>query len=188
MSRVSPLRFIEPQLASLVDEPPEGKHWIHEIKHDGYRCQVLIEPVRVRVFTRNGHDWTDRFPSIARAARCFKCKSAKLDGEAVIQDESGVSDFEALRSAIQARSPDIILYAFDLLHLDGRDIRQQMLSDRRTLLKRLVGNDAVSRTQVSDEFDGGGKTLFTACRDMALEGIVSKHAMAPIAAVGPRPG
>ena len=66
MSRVPSLRFIEPQLASLVDEPPEGKHWIHEVKHDGYRCQVLIERGAARVFTRNGHDWTDRFPSIAR--------------------------------------------------------------------------------------------------------------------------
>ena len=116
------LRFIEPQLASPVDQPPEGKHWIHEIKHGGYRCQVPIEPDRVRVFTRNGHDWTDHFPSIARAARGLECKSAILDGEAVIQDESGVSDFEALRSAIHARSPNIILYAFDLLHLDGRGI------------------------------------------------------------------
>ena len=103
MPHVPPLRFIEPQLASLVDGPPEGKHWIHEIKHDGYRCQVLIEPGRVRVFTRNGHDWTERFPSIARAVRAMECKSAILDGEAVVQDEFGVSDFEVLRSAIQAR-------------------------------------------------------------------------------------
>ena len=121
----------------------------------------------------------ERFPSIARAVRAMECKSAILDGEAVVQDESGVSDFEALRSAIQAHCPNIILYAFDLLHLDGRDIRQQMLSDRRTLLKRLVGDDADSRIQVSDEFDGGGSALFAACRDMGLEGIVSKHAMAP---------
>ena len=97
----------------------------------------------------------------------------------LFRTSSGVSDFEALRSAIHARSPNIILYTFDLLHLDGRDIRQQMLSDRRTLLKRLVGDDADSRIQVSDEFDGGGAALFAACRDIGLEGIVSKHAMAP---------
>jgi bifunctional non-homologous end joining protein LigD len=153
MSRIPPLRFIEPQLASLVDEPPEGKHWIHEIKHDGYRCQVLIERDGVRVFTRNGHDWTDRFPSIARAASALQCKSAILDGEAVIQGESGISNFEAFR--------------------------QQMLSDRRTLLKRLVDDDADSRIQVSDKFDGDGAALLAACRDMSLEGIVSKHSMAP---------
>ena len=80
----------------------------------------------------------------------------------LFRTKSGVSDFEALRSAIHARSPNIILYTFDLLHLDGRDVRQQMLSDRRTLLKRLVGDDADSRIQVSDEFDGGGAALFAA--------------------------
>ena len=117
--------------------------------------------------------------SIARAARGLDCKSAILDGEAVIQDKSGVSDFEALRSAIHPRSPNIILYAFDLLHLDGRDIRQQMLSDRRALLKRLVGDDAESRIQFSEEFDGDGAALFKACAERALEGIVSKHSMAP---------
>ena len=179
MPHVPPLRFIEPQLASLVDGPPEGKHWIHEIKHDGYRCQVLIEPVVFVCLRATATIGPERFPSIARAVRAMECKSAILDGEAVVQDESGVSDFEALRSAIQAHCPNIILYAFDLLHLDGRDIRQQMLSDRRTLLKRLVGDDADSRIQVSDEFDGGGSALFAACRDMGLEGIVSKHAMAP---------
>ena len=103
MSRVPPLRFIEPQLASLVDEPPDGKLWIHEIKHDGYRCQVLIEPDRVRVFTRNGHDWTDRFSSIARAARTLECKSAILDGEAVIQDGPV---FRILKRCAQQFTPD----------------------------------------------------------------------------------
>jgi DNA ligase D-like protein (predicted ligase) len=175
----SGLHFIEPQLASAVEQPPEGRHWIHEVKHDGYRCQVHVEQGRTRVFTRNSHDWTDRFPSLVTAARVLACRSAILDGEAIVQNEAGVSDFEALGSAIQSRSPKIILYAFDLLHIDGRDIRQQMLSDRRTLLKRLVGDDAHSRIQVSDEFVGSGAELFDACRTLGLEGIVSKHAMAP---------
>jgi bifunctional non-homologous end joining protein LigD len=84
MFRVSSrLRFIEPQLASLVDQPPEGKHWIHEIKHDGYRSQVVVERGQARVFTRNGHDWSDRYPSIVRAATNLPCKSAIIDGEAV---------------------------------------------------------------------------------------------------------
>ena len=90
------LKFIEPQLASSVDEPPEGDHWIYEIKHDGYRCQVLLERGRVRVLTRNGHDWTDRYPSIVVAAANLPCKSAIIDGEAVVQDDNGVSDFAAL--------------------------------------------------------------------------------------------
>ena len=75
------LRFIEPQLVSPVDQPPEGKHWIHEIKHDGYRCQVLVERGQARVFTRNGFDWTDRYPSFVRAASKLRCKSAIIDGD-----------------------------------------------------------------------------------------------------------
>ena len=114
------LRFIEPQLASPVDQPPEGKHWIHEIKHDGYRCQVLLERGQARVFTRNGYDWSDRYPSIVRAAANLRCQSAIIDGEAIVQDGNGVSDFEALSSAMRRRPHTIILYAFDLMHLDGR--------------------------------------------------------------------
>ena len=95
------LRFIEPQLASPVDKPPEGKHWIYEIKHDGYRAQVVIERGQVRVFSRNGHDWSDRYPGIVRAAAKLRCKSAIIDGEAIVQDGDGRSDFESLQSAIE---------------------------------------------------------------------------------------
>jgi ATP-dependent DNA ligase len=104
------LRFIKPQLASPVDQPPEGKHWIHEIKHDGYRCQVLLERGKARVFTRDGHDWTDRYPSIVRAAANLRCQSAIIDGEAVVQNGDGASNFEALRSAMRSRPHTIILY------------------------------------------------------------------------------
>src|SRR4029077_13159114 len=107
------LRFIEPQLASSVDQPPEGQGWIHEIKHDGYRCQVLLERGRVRVLTRNGHDWTDRYPSIVLAAGDLPCKSAILDGEAVVQGANGVSDFGALAFAMRWRPHTVILYAFE---------------------------------------------------------------------------
>jgi len=150
-----------------VDQPPEGKHWIHEIKHDGYRCQVLVERGEARVFTRNGYDWTERYPS------------AILDGEAVVQDHNGASDFEALGSALRQRPHSIILYAFDLLHLDGKELRQKTLVERRASLKGLLGTDEQSRIQFSDEFDGDGAALFQACADRALEGIVSKHALSP---------
>ena len=95
------LRFIEPQLAFSVDQPPEGKHWIHEIKHDGYRCQVLVERGQSRVFTRNGYDWSDRYPSIVRAAASLRCQSAIIDGEAMVQNVDGASNFEALSSAMR---------------------------------------------------------------------------------------
>ena len=150
-----------------MDQPPEGKHWIHEIKHDGYRCQVLVERGEARVFTRNGYDWTERYPS------------AILDGEAVVQDHNGASDFEALGSALRQRPHSIILYAFDLLHLDGKELRQKTLVERRASLKGLLGTDEQSRIQFSDEFDGDGAALFQACADRALEGIVSKHALSP---------
>jgi bifunctional non-homologous end joining protein LigD len=180
MSRVIPrLRFIEPQLASSVEKPPEGKHWIHEIKHDGYRSQVVIERGQVRVFSRNGHDWSDRYPGIVRAAASLRCKSAIIDGEAIVQDYDGRADFESLQSAIRVQPYSIILCAFDLLHLDGKDFRQQTLLERRGELKRLVGRDAESRIQFSDEFDGDGDALFKACAERELEGIVSKHALAP---------
>ncbi len=126
MSRVS-LRFIRPQLATSVDQPPQGENWIHEIKHDGYRSQVLIEHGRVRALTRNGHDWTDRYTSIVAAAANLKCKSAIIDGEAIVQDVDGISDYDSLSFAMRWRPNAIILYAFDLLHLDGRDLRRQPL-------------------------------------------------------------
>jgi bifunctional non-homologous end joining protein LigD len=173
------LRFIEPQLASAVDQPPVGKHWIHEIKHDGYRCQLLIERGEARVFTRNGYDWSDRYPSIVRAAANLRCQSAIIDGEAIAQDGNGVSDFEALSSAMRWRPHSIILYAFDLMHLNGQDLRQQALSVRRAILRALLGRDEESRIQFSEEFDGDGDAFFNACAQHGLEGIVSKHGLAP---------
>ena len=174
------LRFIKPQLPSLVDQPPEGEHWIHEIKHDGYRCRVLLERGRARVLTRNGHDWTDRYPSIVRAAANLRCKTAILDGEAVVQDGNGASDFDSLRSAMRWQPHSIILYAFDLMHLGGKDLRQQPLTERRANLQALIGTDAESRIQFSEEFHGNSAAFFKACADKGLEGIVSKHALAPL--------
>ena len=185
------LRFIEPQLASSVEQPPEGKHWIHEIKHDGYRSQVVIERGEARVFTRKGYDWSDRYPSIVRAATNLRCQSAIIDGEAIVQNGHGASDFEALSTAMRRQPHSIILYAFDLLHLDGKDLRQHTLLERRASLKALLGSDDQSRIQFSDEFDGDGDALFKACAEQELEGIVSKHSLAPYrmgeARLGSRP-
>jgi bifunctional non-homologous end joining protein LigD len=150
------LRFIEPQLATAVDEPPEGQHWIHEIKYDGYRCQVLLARGQARVLTRNGFDWTDRYPYIARAASSLRCHSAIIDGEAIVQDETGASDFDSLNSALHWRPESIILYAFDLMYLDGKSLRQRALSDRRAILRALIRSDDESRIQFSEEFVGDG--------------------------------
>src|SRR5262245_18767208 len=103
MSRVAPLRFILPQLASPMDQSPEGEQWLHELKYDGYRCQVLLEPGRTRVLTRNGYDCSDRYPSIIRAAPALRCESAIIDGEAIVQDATGASVFDSLNSAMHWR-------------------------------------------------------------------------------------
>jgi DNA ligase D-like protein (predicted ligase) len=176
LSRVPSLRFIRPQLATSVDQPPEGENWIHEIKHDGYRAQVLLEDGRARVLTRTGLDWSEHFPSIVHAAVNLDCQSAIIDGEAIIQDENGVSDFEALGSALRRCPHAIMFYAFDLMHLNGRDLRQEPLSERRWLLQGLVGKDDESRIQFSEEFHGDGAAFFEACAERKLEGIVSKLA------------
>ena len=168
----SRLRFIEPQLASLVDQPPEGRHWIHEIKHDGYRCIVIVERGGALVYTRNGYDWSDRYPSIVRAASNLKCKSAIIDGEAIVQDGNGASDFEALRSAMRWQPHTIVLYAFDRLHLDGKDLRQQTLLERRANLKALIGDEPENRIQFSDEFDGDGNALSVVSPPPGLGGSV----------------
>jgi DNA ligase D-like protein (predicted ligase) len=175
----SHLRFIEPQLATPVDEPPDGAHWIHEIKHDGYRCQVLLERGQARVLTRNGYDWSDRYPSIVRAASRLRCQSAIIDGEVIVQDGDGASDFDSLNTAMRWRPESIILYAFDLMHLDGADLRRETLSLRRSILKVLVGTGDENPIQFSEEFHGDGMVLFKACAERGLEGIVSKQGLAP---------
>jgi bifunctional non-homologous end joining protein LigD len=134
---------VDPCLATLVDKPPKGPDWAYEVKWDGYRIAVHIEPGRTRILTRGGYDWTDRFPSIVDDARRLAVKTAILDGEAVVLDEMGRSDFGMLQRAL-GRLPSpyeagaIVFYAFDLLYLDGRDLRRLPLRERRGLLDPLV--------------------------------------------------
>ena len=132
MSRVSAFSFVEPQLPSLVDQPPEGAQWIHEVKHDGYRTLLAVQRGSVVAYTRNGFDWTDRYPRIVQAAAKLHCRSAILDGEVIVQDRHGASDFEALQAALKSKRTPLIFYAFDLLHLDGKDYRNVPLVERRT--------------------------------------------------------
>ena len=158
---------------SSVDQSPEGKHWIYEIKHDGYRSQLVIEGGTAR-FT----------PTTAMTGViAIQASFAPLRGSAVGQQRStarpssklgnGASDFDALPAAIQSRSNSIILCAFDLLHLNGVDLRQQILLDRRAELSNLLGGDPTSRIQFSEEFTGSGAAFFKACADNNLEGMSS---------------
>jgi bifunctional non-homologous end joining protein LigD len=168
------LVFIKPQLATAVDHPPPRAGWIHEVKHDGYRTLLIIERRKVRAYTRNGFDWTERYPSITKAAAKLDCRSAIIDGEVIVQNEHGVSDFEALKSTIRWQPQRLICCAFDLLHLNGKDLRDLPLLDRRARLRELVPNE--HPFLFSEEFTGDADAFFQACADHQLEGIVSKLA------------
>ena len=168
------LEFINPQLVTAADHPPPRAGWIHEVKHDGYRTLLIIERYKARAYTRNGFDWTERYLGIMKAAAKLDCRSAIIDGEVIVQNERGVSDFDALKSAISWRPQSLILCAFDLLHLNGADIRDRSLLERRAKLKELLPNE--HPFLFSEEFTGDAAAFFRACADHQLEGIVSKLA------------
>jgi bifunctional non-homologous end joining protein LigD len=167
------LEFISPQLATAVDHPPPRAGWIHEVKHDGYRTQLIVERGKTRAYTRNGFDWTERYQPIAKAK--LGCRSAIVDGEVIVQNKNGVSDFDAAKSAIRWRPHSLVFCAFDLLHLNGKDLRDQPLMERRAKLKELVRSEAP--LLFSEEFTGDAGAFYKACADHQLEGIVSKLAL-----------
>ncbi|AWI62473.1 hypothetical protein AB395_00006851 (plasmid) [Sinorhizobium fredii CCBAU 45436] len=163
----------------LVDKPPKGPQWAFEVKWDGYRLAVHVEPGRVRVITRGGYDWTLRFAAIAAEARQLGHECMILDGEAVVLDEKGRSDFGALQRAL-GRKPslhdprEILFFAFDLLYLDGHDLRRQPLRERRRLLEQIVaGREGVIR--LSEEVEADGDEFYRIACEHGLEGIIAKH-------------
>jgi len=168
--------FIQPCIPTLVDAPPEGDRWTHEIKYDGYRTQIHLSGARVVAYTRNGVDWSKKYRGVLTAARDMISRDAILDGEMVVQDETGRSDFKKLASAIRWESARLIFYAFDLLGLDGNDLRKQRCEDRRQQLHELLGDPRpTSPLQFSQSFEGSGAEFFAAVEKMDLEGIVSKR-------------
>jgi bifunctional non-homologous end joining protein LigD len=170
------LGFIKPELPTLVPEPPAGAGWIHEIKYDGYRTLLIIDRGQVRAFTRNGNDWTRAYRRVVEACAKLACETALIDGEMVVQDEHGITDFYALRSAIYTAPHRLVLFAFDLLHFNGQDLRVHSLMERRVLLKRLIQQNPPSPIQFSDHLEGDGARFFKAAAELGLEGIVSKRA------------
>jgi bifunctional non-homologous end joining protein LigD len=164
--------FIAPCLPSKASRPPSGPLWVHEIKHDGYRLMVRRDDARVRCFTRNGHDWADRFPAIVAAALRIKAMSFLIDGEAVIARDDGRSDFQALRS--KRRGSEAVLFAFDLIEHDGADLRDLPLIERKRRLARLIGR-AKHPIRFVEHLTDDGPTVFDHVCRMGLEGIVSKR-------------
>ncbi|MHB9450631.1 ATP-dependent DNA ligase [Mesorhizobium sp. RSR565B] len=166
------LKFVEPLLPSLVEKPPEGDEWIHEVKFDGYRSQIIIDH-DVRIFTRNGHNWTAKYRDLAGAAKRLGVENAIIDGELVVLNEAGLSDYQALRKAITSRQHDLYFVTFDLLHLNGHDLRDMDLEDRREILEGLILPD--DRIQFSQALPGDAKAIFHLIDEAGLEGMVSKR-------------
>jgi bifunctional non-homologous end joining protein LigD len=167
-----PVGFVVPAQPIKASKPPSGPDWVHEIKHDGYRMIVRRDGPIVRLYTRNAYDWTVRLPAIAAAAQRIKAKSFTIDGEAVVLGPDGLSRFDELRRREAAHSA--ILYAFDLIEHDGRDLRDYPFLDRKAALARLL-RDTEAGILVNEHVAGDGPTVFEhACR-LGAEGIVSKR-------------
>jgi bifunctional non-homologous end joining protein LigD len=176
------LDFIEPALATLERDAPSGTEWLHEVKFDGYRMQAAIAGTEIRLLTRTGLDWTGRFGvEIPMALGELKCSDAILDGEIVVLADDGVSSFSALQADLSTdRSDRMIYFAFDLLRLNGEDLRSEPLVERKERLREFLKLlDDEGPVRLSHHFIEPGKTMLKhACR-MGLEGIVSKRADAP---------
>jgi bifunctional non-homologous end joining protein LigD len=130
--------FIEPALATSIERVPSGDRWLHEIKFDGYRVQVHLANAAVKVFTRRGNDWTKRFRKIADDAWHIPAGSAIIDGEGVVPAADGSTDFSVLQNELKGKSDKIVFVAFDLLYLNGYDLRKLPLIERKAHLKKLI--------------------------------------------------
>ena len=178
LRRVAFPDFCEPCLPSPAAKPPAGAGWLHEIKHDGFRMLVRRDTAGVRLFTRNGHDWTGRFPLIGRAALSVKAVSCLIDGEGVACDDDGMPCFDRLR--YRRADGHVFLYAFDLIELDGEDLRREPIERRKVLLIRLLAKASVG-LQVNDHIEEPGDVVFRHACKLGLQGIVSKRLGSPYA-------
>jgi bifunctional non-homologous end joining protein LigD len=171
LGRAASFGFIRPCLPLPAERPPSGNRWIHEVKHDGYRLMVRRDFAGVRLLTRNGHDWSERFPLILISAAALRVRSCLIDGEAVCCDEHGVAVFQRLRLQDDTAT---FLYAFDLLRLDGVDLRREPIEVRKEALADLPrGSEA--GLQLNDHFREAGDVIFRHACKLGCEGIVSKR-------------
>ena len=176
-----PLR-VAPELATLVDVVPPGDEWVHEIKLDGYRLLARIQRGRVHLITRGEQDWTHRFERVAEALGDLPVDKAILDGEVVVLDERGVSDFQLLQNALSDGAGYTTHYfAFDLLYLDGYDLRRVPLLERKRLLRMMLGKPINGKSLIHfcDHVIGGGEPFYAQACELGLEGVISKRADRP---------
>jgi bifunctional non-homologous end joining protein LigD len=175
-ARRARLRNVGVQLASLAKEAPAGEDWIHELKFDGYRVLCRVDGGAVRITTRNGKDWTHRFTEVADALAGLPCETALLDGEIVVLDRRGVSRFQRLQNALSGSNRSSpLLFAFDLLHLDGWELTGAGIEDRKSLLRPLVEGVPEGRVRYSDHVRGQGEAFHAQACGMGVEGIISKR-------------
>ncbi|WP_024657055.1 DNA ligase D [Pseudomonas syringae USA007] len=167
---------LAPQLATLVDAPPAGD-WLYEIKFDGYRMLTRIQNDEVRLFTRNGNDWTDQLPELTKALKGLKLQDSWFDGEVVVLDEQGLPDFQGLQNAFDAgHSKNIFYYLFDMPFLSGEDLREVPLEQRRDALKQVLGSQRSRLLRYSDAFQAGHQDIVASAAAMGLEGVIGKRA------------
>ncbi len=167
---------LSPQLATLVDAPPAGD-WLYEIKFDGYRMLTRIQGDDVRLFTRNGHDWTERLPELVKALKGMKLRDSWFDGEVVVLDEQGLPDFQGLQNAFDAgNSKDILYYLFDMPFLSAEDLREVPLEQRRDALKQVLDAQKSRLLRYSDAFQAGHQDIVASAAAMGLEGVIGKRA------------
>ena len=174
------LRFIQPCSPILAPKPPAGDAWLHEPKMDGYRLQIVKSGRQVRLYSRRGYDWTKRLAGLAEALAGIPGRSVVIDAELVFPEAvTGRPDFTGLQSAIGAgRHDELAVFAFDLLHRDGVDLRPLPLSKRKTLLATLLRRSKVNCLYLVATFPDGAK-LLTSAERLGLEGVVSKRRAAP---------
>ncbi|NHX03030.1 DNA ligase D [Pseudomonas koreensis] len=170
---------LKPELATLVDSAPEGQ-WSYEIKFDGYRIMARIDHDQVQLFTRNGHDWTHKLPQQAQALAALGLESAWLDGEMVVANEHGVPDFQALQNAFEAgRSASIMYYLFDMPYLNGVDLREVPVEERRAALSTVLGGHEQPLLRFSEAFDETPDALLNSACQMQMEGLIGKRLGSP---------
>jgi bifunctional non-homologous end joining protein LigD len=165
----------DPQLATLVKTAPAGDDWVHELKYDGYRIGVRLDDGRVELLSRRGKDWTAQFPELVAAAKKLEARQALLDGEAAIVLDSGKTSFQALQNFFGGDRRGLAYFAFDLLFLDGEDLRGRPLEQRKDRLARLVPDGAKGLIRRSEHVVGNGPAFFAEASRMGLEGIISKQ-------------
>ena len=166
------LGIIEPCLPSPAKAPPSGPGWLHEIKHDGFRILARRDSAGVRLFTRNGNDFTARFPLAVAAITALPAHSFLIDGEAIVTDDKGLAVFELIRRARNGGAA--VLCAFDLIELEGHDLRRAPIEHRKQKLARLVRGRRLGIV-LNEHYEGDGEIVFAHACKLGCEGIVSKR-------------